>query len=136
MLAQTIQLKSIHLVDAGLDCDTLLEIAKGLKQSMSLEFLDLRHNIFDSRGLAGTISALRESMSIKHLYLEDMKISLSDAKLLAEFFEQSDCMLEELELNEADINIESLDVIMEALYKADHLRRLSLSKNFLDEKIC
>ena len=46
---------------------------------MSLEFLDLRHNIFDSRGLAGTISALRESMSIKHLYLEDMKISLSDA---------------------------------------------------------
>jgi hypothetical protein len=26
MLAQTIQLKSIHLVDAGLDCDTLLEV--------------------------------------------------------------------------------------------------------------
>ena len=103
---------------------------------MSLEFLDLRHNIFDSKGLAGTISALRESMSIKHLYLEDMKISLSDAKLLAEFFLQNDCMLEELELNEADINIESLDIIMEALYKADHLRRLSLSKNFLDEKIC
>jgi Ran GTPase-activating protein (RanGAP) involved in mRNA processing and transport len=45
-------------------------------------------------------------------------------------------MLEELELNEADINMESLDVIMEALYKADHLRRLSLSKNCLDEGIC
>jgi Ran GTPase-activating protein (RanGAP) involved in mRNA processing and transport len=79
MIEETIHLKSLSLVDAGLDCDTLLEISRGLKQSMSLEFLDLRHNIFDHRGLAGTINALRESMSVKHLYLEGMRISLTDA---------------------------------------------------------
>ena len=45
-------------------------------------------------------------------------------------------MIEELELNEADIDIESLDIIMDALYKADHLRRLSLSKNMLTDRIC
>ena len=66
-------------MDAGLDCDTLLEISRGLKQSMSLEFLDLRHNIFDHKGLAGMIKSLRESMSVQHLYLEGMRISLVDA---------------------------------------------------------
>jgi|APSaa5957512535_1039671.scaffolds.fasta_scaffold324004_1 hypothetical protein len=45
-------------------------------------------------------------------------------------------MLEELELNEADLDIESLDYIMESLYSADHLRRLSIAKNTLDINIC
>jgi len=45
-------------------------------------------------------------------------------------------MIEELVLNEADFDIDSLDLIMEALYKADHLRRLSLSKNQLNNSIC
>ena len=45
-------------------------------------------------------------------------------------------MIEELELNEADIDLESLDIIMNALYKADYLRRLSLSKNMLSNNIC
>lgn len=56
--------------------------------------------------------------------------------MLAAFFERDDCMIEELELNEADVDIETLDVIMEAIYKADHLRRLSLAKNPLDFAIC
>ena len=47
-----------------------------------------------------------------------------------------DCMIEELQLNEADFDIESLDLIMDALYKADHLRRLSLSKNMITREIC
>lgn len=45
-------------------------------------------------------------------------------------------MVEELELNEADLDIESLDYIMESMYKANHLRRLSLAKNTLDVNIC
>ena len=56
--------------------------------------------------------------------------------MLAKFFEKQDCMVEELQLNEAEFDIESLDIIMEALYKADHLRRLSLSKNILNFNIC
>lgn len=56
--------------------------------------------------------------------------------MLAAFFAEQNCRIEELELNEADFDIESLDIIMDALYKADHLRRLSLSKNMLTSNIC
>ena len=56
--------------------------------------------------------------------------------MLAAFFAQPNCRIEELELNEADFDIESLDIIMDALYKADQLRRLSLSKNMLTSNIC
>ena len=45
-------------------------------------------------------------------------------------------MIEELVLNEADFDIDSIDIIMEALYKADHLKSLSLSKNQLSNSIC
>jgi len=37
-------------------------------------------------------------MSIRHLYLESMRIDLNEAKTLAEFFRRDGCMLEELEL--------------------------------------
>ena len=39
-------------------------------------------------------------------------------------------------MNEADFKVESLDTIMEALYKADHLAKLSLSKNLITAEIC
>ena len=55
-------------------------------------------------------------MNIKHLYLESMEIHMQEAKLLSNFIRREECMLEELELNEADIDIEALDEIMEALY--------------------
>ena len=55
MLNHVMTIKVIHLNDAGLDCDTLLDICDGLKDSMSLEHLDLRFNIFDATGLAGLI---------------------------------------------------------------------------------
>lgn len=129
-------LKSLHLVDTGLDCETLLKVGEGIEKCSSLEFLDLRHNVFDRDGFAGLISALKVNMSIKHLYLESMPIDLSEAKMLGAFFQRNDCMIEELELNEADLDIEILDEIMESLYKADHLRRLSLAKNYLSVNIC
>lgn len=45
-------------------------------------------------------------------------------------------MLEELEINEADIDVDALDIVMEALQHRDTLVRLSLSKNELDQTIC
>ena len=45
-------------------------------------------------------------------------------------------MLEELELNEADIDVESVDLIMEALTSRDTLKRLSLAKNELNKTLC
>ena len=136
LLSSYKNLESLHLVDTGLDCETLLKVGQGIEQCPSLEFLDLRHNVFDRDGFAGLISALKVNMSIKHLYLESMPIDLSEAKMLAAFFQRNDCMIEELELNEADLDIEILDEIMESLYKADHLRRLSLAKNYLSVNIC
>lgn len=51
-------LQRLHLVDVGLDCDCLHEISNGILESMSMEYLDLRHNIFDAEGLAALISSL------------------------------------------------------------------------------
>ena len=56
--------------------------------------------------------------------------------MLASFLEDPNCMLEELQINEADLDVESIDIIMDALYKADHLKRLSLSKNLLTYTLC
>ena len=42
---------------------------------MSLEYLDLRQNIFDQEGMVGLVNALKENMSIKHLFLESMTIN-------------------------------------------------------------
>jgi hypothetical protein len=75
-------------------------------------------------------------MRIKHLLLEGMTINLKEAQMLAHFFERTDCLIEEFELNEAEVEFETLQVIMEAFFKADHLRRLSLSKNSLSPEIC
>jgi len=75
-------------------------------------------------------------MVIKHIYLEGMTINHAEAERLAIFLDRKDCMLEELELNEADLNIESLDLIMESVCKADHLKKLTLAKNTLDVNIC
>jgi hypothetical protein len=75
-------------------------------------------------------------MVIKHIYLEGMTIENAEAKRLAKFLDRKDCMLEELEINEADLNIECLDLIMESICKADHLKKLTLAKNTLDINIC
>ena len=84
---------------------------------MSLEYLDLRHNIFDEEGLGVLIESLKESCSIKHLYLESMSFGEKEAKLLADFFRLDDCMIEELELNEADIHVDALYIIMDGIFQ-------------------
>lgn len=50
-----------------------------------MEYLDLRHNIFDTEGLQALIKALEEINCIKHLYLESMRIDKKEAKMLAGF---------------------------------------------------
>jgi septation ring formation regulator EzrA len=55
-------------------------------------------------------------MSVRHLYLESVMIHSEEAKLLSNFIRHEDCMLEELEINEADIDVAAIDEIMEALY--------------------
>ena len=52
MLSTYQDLNYLHLVDVGLDDDTLITVCKGIAKSKSMEFLDLRHNIFDEKGLA------------------------------------------------------------------------------------
>ena len=42
---------------------------------MSLEYLDLRNNIFDEQGLIAIVKALKENMTIKYLFLEDLKFT-------------------------------------------------------------
>ena len=64
------------------------EICEGIKESTSLEYLDLRHNIFDAQGLSSIIASLKDHMTIKHLYLESMRIDLQEAEMLAKFFER------------------------------------------------
>ena len=75
-------------------------------------------------------------MTVKHLYLESVMIHKDEAKMLSNFISRDDCMLEELEINEADINVESIDLIMDSLFKRDTLIRLSLAKNELNLAIC
>ena len=115
VLNSNIGITKLGLVETGLDCNSLKAICEGLQNSMSLEYLDLRHNIFDEEGLGVLIKSLTENCSIKHLYLESMSIGENEAKLLGEFMVQDDCRIEELELNEADIEIKSLDIIMDSI---------------------
>ena len=61
----------------------MLELCKGLRDSMSMDYLDLRQNIFDAKGLAALIQSLKEHMSVKHLALEGMRFDHAEAKMLA-----------------------------------------------------
>lgn len=136
MISESLILNELHLIDAGIDCDTLEEICKGIERSESLEYLDLKQNIFDCRGVKYLINAISENMSVKHLYLEGVAVHTDEAELIAQFIKQEDCMLEELEINEADIDVDALDIVMEALKERKTLVKISLSKNELDKTIC
>jgi hypothetical protein len=64
------------LIDAGLDCNSLKEICVGIENKDNyLEYLDLKHNIFDDEGVGALIKSLKESASVKHIYLESTRIS-------------------------------------------------------------
>ena len=85
MLKDQLYLEDIPLIDTGLDCDTLQEICKGIKQSDALQYVDLKQNIFDKRGLRSLIDSLKANMCVKHLYLESVMIHFEEAKLLSAY---------------------------------------------------
>ena len=136
MLREFVWLKNLNLEDTGLDGETLLLICEGISDCINIEKLDLKQNIFSSDGLKGLINALKTGMSIKSLYLESILIHINEAKLISSFLGDEKCCVEELEFNEAEIDQESLSVILEALFKRDTLRRLSLAKNEMVDELC
>jgi len=73
---------------------------------------------------------------MKSLYLESILIHINEAQLISNFLGNEQCCVEELEFNEAEIDQESLNVILEALFKRDTLRRLSLAKNEMSDELC
>ncbi len=74
-------------MDAGLDFETLQEICKGLTDSVSIQKLDLRNNIFDEKCINLLLNTLKEHMSIRSLLLENLKFDKNYPNNLAEFIE-------------------------------------------------
>lgn len=70
MIQESLILNELHLIDTGIDSETLQEICKGIAKSDSLEYLDLKQNIFDKKGIRCLIDAVSANMTVKHLYLE------------------------------------------------------------------
>lgn len=60
--------------EAGIDSVTLKKLCKGIKESVSLEYLDLKHNIFDEDGLHALFEALKVNMTVKTLFLAGLRI--------------------------------------------------------------
>ena len=63
-------IKRLTLIDAGLGNLAMIEIAKGIKEAISLEYIDLRHNRFERPGFQALIDALKATMACKVLQLE------------------------------------------------------------------
>ena len=59
MMMRNVGFQRLELIDAGIDCDCMLELCNGIKECTSLDYLDLRKNIFDSKGLAALILSLK-----------------------------------------------------------------------------
>ena len=92
-------LKHLTLSDVGIGDLAMIEIAKGIKEAICLEHVDLRHNHFEQRGFEALIDALKETMACKVLQLEGFQIKMQQARMLADFFLQPNCLLVELNLH-------------------------------------
>lgn len=77
----------------------MIEIAKGIKEAICLEHVDLRHNNFEQKGFKALVDGLKETMACKVLQLEGFHIKMDEAKMLGEFFSKPDCLLVELNLH-------------------------------------
>lgn len=62
-LAQNMTLKHLVLINAGIGDLALIEISKGIREAVCLEYIDLRHNHFESRGFEALIDALKTTMA-------------------------------------------------------------------------
>ena len=77
----------------------MIEIAKGIREAICLEHIDLRHNHFEKAGFTALVDALKATMSVRVLQIEGFHIRIEEAELLASFFNMPGCMLEELDLH-------------------------------------
>ena len=91
--------KRLTLIDAGLGNLAMIEISKGIKEAISLEYIDLRHNRYELPGFKALIDALKTTMACKVLQLEGFCIQMEEAKLLASFLEHPECQLEQIALH-------------------------------------
>ena len=92
---QNVSLKHLTLIEAGIGDLAMIEIAKGIKEAINLEYVDLRHNHFEQAGFKALVEALKETMACRALLLEGYDIYNEDADLLCSFLERPGCLLEE-----------------------------------------
>ena len=112
------------------------EIAKGIKESVHLKCIDLRHNLFEKEGLHALINALKNTMTCEILKLEGIFIDMEDADKLVSFLTHKDCHIKELELHDADMNFEVFEKVNQGLSKCKQLESISFSKNILGDALC
>ena len=77
-----------------------------------------------------------ETFSCKSLQFEGFKFHKEDVELLGKFLKDNRCRVEELTLNEADLEDEIFQVIIDSLKESDNLKSLSLAKNQMPRIIC
>lgn len=92
-------LKHLVLIQAGLGDLALTEIAKGIKEAYCLEFIDLRHNHFESKGFEALTDALKTTMACKVLQIEGFHMMAAEGQLISSFLMHPDCMIKEFDLH-------------------------------------
>ena len=71
---QNVSLKQLTLNSAGLGDLAMIEIAKGIREAICLEKVDIRHNHFEERGFLALVDALKATMACKILQIEGFQI--------------------------------------------------------------
>ena len=66
-LMQNVSLKHLTLIECGIGEYAMIEIAKGIREAICLEYVDLRHNHFEHEGFAAMIDAFKATMACKVL---------------------------------------------------------------------
>ena len=96
---QNMSLKHLTLIDCGIGNRALKEIAKGIKEAICLQYVDLRHNNFETEGLRALIDALKATMACKVLQIEGYYFKMEEAEMIASFLNEPNCVIEELDLH-------------------------------------
>lgn len=99
-------LKCLDLRYCGIGDNAMAELAKGIRESIHLTEVDMRHNHFEKQGLHDLINALKATMVCRKLKFECVYIDKEDADLLTTFLTDIDCSLEEIELHDNDMTFE------------------------------
>jgi Ran GTPase-activating protein (RanGAP) involved in mRNA processing and transport len=79
-ILENINITRLTLRDADLTSEKVVDLCEGLRQNVTIEYLDLRHNNFGKNGLAVLIDTFQKTQSLKTLLLEDMTIHHDEAE--------------------------------------------------------